>query len=106
VTRIGHRNRCAMSKWSSFILLWSSFIVAGVSYVQARPEPPTPQISSGVRAAMLPARQLAKQSPATRSDTGDLAFGRTLVDQYCVSCHNARTKTAELALDTLDLNRV
>jgi mono/diheme cytochrome c family protein len=28
---------------------------------------------------------------------------RTLLDTYCVSCHNQRTKTADLALDTLNL---
>ncbi len=28
---------------------------------------------------------------------------RALVDQYCVSCHNAKTKTANLMLDQLDL---
>ena len=31
---------------------------------------------------------------------------RTLVDTYCVSCHNQRTKTADLALDTLSLGDV
>ncbi|MGH9240763.1 MAG: DUF1592 domain-containing protein [Vicinamibacterales bacterium] len=28
---------------------------------------------------------------------------RTLLDSYCISCHNQRTKTADLALDTLNL---
>jgi mono/diheme cytochrome c family protein len=31
---------------------------------------------------------------------------RALVDQYCVTCHNDRMKTAGLALDALDLARV
>jgi hypothetical protein len=39
------------------------------------------------------------QSPAA----GDRAPQRALLDRYCVSCHNARTKTAGLALDTLDI---
>ena len=28
---------------------------------------------------------------------------RATIDRYCVSCHNTRLKTADLALDTLDL---
>jgi mono/diheme cytochrome c family protein len=31
---------------------------------------------------------------------------RTLLDQYCVTCHNVRTRAGELALDTVDLARV
>ncbi len=33
----------------------------------------------------------------------DAARQRALIDQYCVTCHNARTKTANLLLDQLDL---
>jgi mono/diheme cytochrome c family protein len=35
--------------------------------------------------------------------TSDL---RLVLDRYCVSCHNARAKTAGLALDTIDLARI
>src|SRR5215216_3250568 len=31
---------------------------------------------------------------------------KALVERYCVTCHNQRTKTAGLTLDTLDLERV
>jgi hypothetical protein len=31
---------------------------------------------------------------------------RSTLDQYCVACHNDRLKTAGLAFDTMDLNRV
>src|SRR4029453_9005593 len=31
---------------------------------------------------------------------------RALLDQYCVTCHNERAKTAGLTLDKLDLDRV
>ena len=31
---------------------------------------------------------------------------RAVLDRYCVTCHNARLKTANLALDTLDLSAV
>jgi mono/diheme cytochrome c family protein len=35
-----------------------------------------------------------------------LAQQKALIDQYCVSCHNQRTKTAGLALDNLDLAKL
>src|ERR1051325_11556100 len=31
---------------------------------------------------------------------------RTLLDQYCVGCHNERAKTAGLMLDKMDLNHL
>ena len=37
---------------------------------------------------------------------GDAQAYRTVVDRYCVACHNAQTSTAGLALDTLDLAAV
>ena len=39
----------------------------------------------------------AKAQPATQ---------RALLDQYCVTCHNARLRTAGLELDTADLGDV
>ena len=33
-------------------------------------------------------------------------FDRSLLDSYCVGCHNARTKMAGLAFDQLDPTRV
>jgi mono/diheme cytochrome c family protein len=41
--------------------------------------------------------------PATSSAA---APDRALIDRYCVSCHNARLRTAGLALDELDLTSV
>jgi hypothetical protein len=34
------------------------------------------------------------------------AAHRALLNQYCVTCHNERLRTAELTLDTADINRV
>jgi mono/diheme cytochrome c family protein len=36
----------------------------------------------------------------------DVAHYRTVVTQYCTTCHNERTKTGGLALDKLDFNNV
>jgi mono/diheme cytochrome c family protein len=38
--------------------------------------------------------------------TRDGAAARALLDQYCVTCHNTRLKTASLLLDQLDLARL
>ena len=37
------------------------------------------------------------------SSAPDVTTQRALIDQYCVTCHNARAKTANLLLDQLDL---
>src|SRR5690242_7323601 len=39
-------------------------------------------------------------------NTADVAPYKATIDQYCVTCHNQRAKTAGLALDTLDLTKV
>src|SRR5262245_49575775 len=38
--------------------------------------------------------------------SGDASPQRALVDKYCVTCHNQRSKTAGLELDTADLNNI
>jgi mono/diheme cytochrome c family protein len=47
------------------------------------------------------------QSPATASPSvSGVAQPRALLDQYCVTCHNDRLKTAQLSLEKLDLATV
>jgi mono/diheme cytochrome c family protein len=53
---------------------------------------------SGVRIAARP-----RPNPAQAISVPDRASPRALVDQYCVSCHSARLRTAGLDLETLDL---
>ncbi len=54
--------------------------------------------------------QTASQAPISKArSTGaspDFAAERALVDQYCVTCHNAKLKTANLLLDELDLTHL
>jgi hypothetical protein len=45
--------------------------------------------------------QLSRQ-PAAQ----DVSVQRKLIDQYCVGCHNERSKTANLMLDQLDLSHL
>src|SRR5215467_3490121 len=50
-------------------------------------------------------------TPAASTQTREAAAApaapyRALLDQYCVTCHNERLKTAGLMLDKMDLDRV
>src|SRR5215831_8385646 len=53
------------------------------------------------------AQQIAPQTAPLKTkapaSTPDVAIQRALLDQYCVTCHNAKAKTANLMLDQLDL---
>ena len=65
-------------------------------------------------AALIGAAQLdlhAEPRPAPQHESGvaaeaGAAEARALLNRYCVACHNRRTLTAGLALDTLDVARV
>ena len=39
-------------------------------------------------------------------DAAQIPAHRDLLNDYCITCHNARTRTADLALDELDLTQV
>lgn len=51
--------------------------------------------SGSLRAGQAPVQDPGASNPA-----------RTLVKSYCISCHNERTKTANLTLDTADADQV
>ena len=68
------------------LFVWSCSAVSRVLCVR----------SAGVRAAD-PAAQTA--APRRRSKSPE----RALLDQYCVTCHNQRAKTANITFDTMDL---
>ena len=47
----------------------------------------------------------ARQAPLRlRHGRSDPAPDRALLDRYCVTCHNARLKTAGLTLDDIDID--
>ena len=56
----------------------------------------------GLLLAVLAAPAAAAQQP----DSGDAAAAHALLERYCVTCHNSRLRTADLALDGADLAAV
>jgi cytochrome c5 len=66
---------------------------APAARAQAAPQPPAARVPAG---GAVPAATAAP----------DAAPQRALVDKYCVTCHNARLKTASLLLDELDLTKL
>jgi mono/diheme cytochrome c family protein len=80
------------------MVLW----VAVVLRAHPAPPAPAPQTLSPAHAADVAAPFDAAQGAP--SDSGGAQ--RALVDRYCVVCHNAKLKTANLLLDGLDLARL
>jgi mono/diheme cytochrome c family protein len=62
--------------------------------------------AAAVPAQTPPAPAARPAAPNASAGALDSARARALVDQYCVTCHNARLKTANLLLDQLDLTRL
>ena len=56
----------------------------------------------GLGAALMISPLAVAQSGTSAS----AAIDRSLVDKYCVSCHNEKLKTGNLALDKVDMNNV
>ena len=69
--------------------------------------PASPQAKPAAPAAR-PAPQTAAPAAVRPVATAaaDVAANQALVNQYCVTCHNARLKTAGLLLDELDLSKL
>jgi hypothetical protein len=59
-----------------------------------------------VAALYLPAWPLTAQAQQTATTTSLQASLQPALDRYCITCHNARLKTAGLMLDRLDLAAV
>src|SRR5215831_5138293 len=75
-------------------------LVSAQSGQSVRPSAPAAKTVTA-QAPASPA--VVKAKPASTTSAADVATYRALLDQYCVTCHNARLKTANLLLDQLDL---
>ena len=49
---------------------------------------------------------LSAHSPSPPAASPSASNSRTLIDRYCVACHNKVLKTADLTLDLMDVDRV
>jgi mono/diheme cytochrome c family protein len=86
--------------------LWISFVLcsfaAPAAFAGQAPSPRRSGAPAPARAGLTPVASHA----STAVDPAVAAKQRALLDQYCVTCHNDRTKTANLSLQNLDLTRV
>ncbi|MCY3842913.1 MAG: DUF1592 domain-containing protein [Acidobacteria bacterium] len=96
-----------MSRWALVAATSAGLAVAGSLplQLQAEPAPAGAPTSAPHRAAAEATR--AAPAPRVAGAVPDAAGEvRALLDRYCVTCHNERLRTADLALDALDVKRV
>ena len=86
------------------VTVMSVALVSAQSGQSVRPAATTTKAAT----AQAPAAQplVNKARSATTASAADVSTYRALLDQYCVTCHNARLKTANLLLDQLDLSHI
>jgi cytochrome c5 len=78
------------------VILWGTAVaVAG----RSSPAVALAKVGAGAAQRNAAATQQAAQRAAPSVD-------RALLNRYCVSCHNARLRTADLALDELDVSNI
>jgi mono/diheme cytochrome c family protein len=69
-----------------------------------RPAAASPAVPA--RATARPAQPALAVSSQRQPPAMSIATQRQVLDQYCVTCHNSRTKTGGVALDVVDLANV
>jgi mono/diheme cytochrome c family protein len=80
------------------VAVMSVALVSAQSQQGLRQSTPAPNSTVGTQAKpQAPAANTKAAPPA------DVSTQRALIDQYCVTCHNSRAKTANLLLDQLDI---
>jgi mono/diheme cytochrome c family protein len=88
-------------------LVWLA-LVSAQSGPQSAPASQRPAARAGQAAGAPSTTQApaARPQPAVPTSATNVAAQRALLDKYCVTCHNERTKTADLQLDQLDLSHL
>ena len=71
-------------------------VVVGLGFVHAE----------GSSEGLMAQAAVGSTSSASPSAGSPGETGRAMLDRYCVTCHNSRLRTAELDLETLDLQHV
>ena len=106
-----------MTSWASGTGPAAALVAGFVFALYAFAAPAAAQAPSAAAAPAQPAVQAATQPPATSSASGataepssppasDASTWRAVLDRYCVTCHNERLLTGNLALDGIDVEHV
>jgi mono/diheme cytochrome c family protein len=92
------------------IMVLASATLHGGQADRQRTTRPAPRPAAPIAAPTTPATTPAKPALVTSSPRRPapmtVARQRQIVDQYCVTCHNSRAKTAGVVLDAVDLANV
>src|SRR5580693_5030552 len=83
----------------------STFTVVSIATIDGQ-SPASRPAEAGVRQSPGPPAPPATEKGRSTTDVRSAATERALLDQYCVTCHNDRMKTANLSLQQLDLATV
>src|SRR6185369_13635699 len=68
-----------------------------------KPASSAPRAAAATAARQSPATTKPAAAVETKAAAADITMPRKVMDQYCVTCHNAKQKAGELLLDQLDL---
>src|SRR5687768_6618460 len=86
---------------------FASFALISIATVAGQSTAPAARAGAQAPSAPAPAVPPARRPAASAASTAaTTARQQALLDQYCVSCHNDRVKTANLSLQGLDLAAV
>ena len=91
------------------LLATGSIVALSVAFaagLSGQTAPPPTRAAAPAARAQTPAPAPTPAQTRAVAAAPDAATQRALVDKYCVTCHNARTKTANLLLDELDLSHL
>ncbi len=90
-------------RWGHFFLACCAVFAAVVFTSTQVSTAPAPVLQAP---ASTPRVQPALIAPTVTAEAAPGVPSKAFVTQYCATCHNARTKTAGLALDTMDVSNV
>jgi len=89
---------------SAILSIVSVVRMQGQTRTNAAPGSPAPAVASRPAAQTVAARPV--RTAAVAPDAATVAKQKALIDQYCVTCHNARLKTANFSLEGADFNAI
>src|SRR5262245_9998654 len=86
--------------------MWVAMVSAQSAQTARQPAPTSPRQAQSQSTPPRAATPAPEGGAAASGGAAAAATQRALLDQYCVSCHNARLKTANLLLDQFDVAHI